>query len=371
MDKQTSGEVTFAFIRDEAASEDFFGSHNRVATAIASVIRANADLKVIGLLGPWGSGKSTVVKLVQSQLQKDGDTTTCCFSYDAWLHQSDPPRRSFLETLIHFLVQKDLTKIEKWQDRLGQLNRQIEDTETTSTPTLTTSGKLIVLSLFLLPLGMQFVSHDWYAAAFGQTKSLVALCVLAVGILLLLLPGILALGVYLFWRPVKAVWTLEFWKRSNWSGHKAPHEHDSILSLFTNKEIQRQRNRVTRSPEPTTIEFQDIFREIMEAVSGPKRRFLFVIDNLDRLPEAEAVAMWGTIRSFFLGAQETKHVRKASQLPTVILPIDGDAVERMYATAHPNEAGAWRSPSWTRPLIWSSASPDLSCRTGTNISNGR
>src|SRR5258708_60569 len=72
------------------------------------------------------------------------------------------------------------------------------------------------------------------------------------------------------------------------AGHKPPHENESILSLFMNKEIQKLRNRVTRAPDPTTIEFQDIFREIMDAVNASKRRFLFVIDNLDRLPEAEA-----------------------------------------------------------------------------------
>ena len=107
------------------------------------------------------------------------------------------------------------------------------------------------------------------------------------------------------------------------------------------------RNRVTRSPDPAAIEFQNIFREIMEDVSTPGRRFLFVIDNLDRLPEVEAVAMWGTIRSFFLGAVETNHVRRASsQLPTVILPIDPHAVERMYAVTH-GEYGSALAQSFT------------------------
>jgi len=95
--------------------------------------------------------------------------------------------------------------------------------------------------------------------------------------------------------------------------------------------VERQRNRVTRAPEPTTIEFQAIFREIISEVSAANRRLLFVVDNLDRLPEADAVAMWGTIRSFFLGA------RNPTKLPTVILPIDEQAVERMYAASHADE----------------------------------
>ena len=336
MDREASAasELVLNFIRDEASSEDFFGSHDRLAGAIASVIHTNPDLKVIGLLGSWGSGKSTVVKLLQSKLEKDEAIKTFCFCYDAWLHQNDPPRRSFLETLIHYLIVSKLTAADKWQNRLDQLNRQIEDTETTTTPTLTTSGHLIILSLFILPLGMQFVGYEWANAAFGKEHTAGALWAFVFGVTCLLLPALLASSVYLFWRPTWWPFKREFWRLHNWRSHKTPHEQDSILSLFTNKERQRQRNRVTRAPDPTTIEFQDIFREIMEAVSKPERRFLFVIDNLDRLPEADAVAMWGTIRSFFLGAQETNQVRKTTKLPTVILPIDQDAVRRMYAVSH-------------------------------------
>jgi len=105
----TADDPVLNFIRDEPASEDQFGSHARLARAIASVIRTQKDLKVVGLLGAWGSGKSTVVKLVQDDLAKDdGNAKVYCFSYDAWLHQSDPPRRSFLETLIKFLMDHKL-----------------------------------------------------------------------------------------------------------------------------------------------------------------------------------------------------------------------------------------------------------------------
>ena len=72
----------------------------------------------------------------------------------------------------------------------------------------------------------------------------------------------------------------------------------------------------------------------MQAVSAENRRFLFVVDNLDRLPEAQALEMWSTIRSFFLGPAS------GVSLPTVILPIDEKAVERMYAAEHHGEGTA-------------------------------
>ena len=345
MDRVTTDDTPdLNFIRDEPAGEDLFGSHDRLARAMAAVIRSQKDLKVVGLLGAWGSGKSTVVKLVQSHLEiEQGGVTSYCFPYDAWLHQSDPPRRSFLETLIKFLIDKKLTaEPDKWQVRLDQLNRQVEDTEATSTPTLTTTGRVALFSLLLLPLGMELVGHDWVVDAFSKSPSPYAHGAVALGLLILLFPILFASLIYFRWRsawwPFAWRWppiSKKFWNWKNFTSHKPPHEDDSILSLIMNKEVQRVRNRVTRSLDPTAIEFQNIFREIMEDVSTPDRRFLFVIDNLDRLPEVEAVAMWGTIRSFFLGAVETNHVRRSSsQLPTVILPIDPHAVERMYAVTH-------------------------------------
>src|SRR4051812_13542730 len=78
------------FIKDTAATSDFFGSHSRIARALAGVIRDQTDLKVIGLLGDWGSGKSTVVNLAELELGVDpSGIETHFFRYDAWLHQSD------------------------------------------------------------------------------------------------------------------------------------------------------------------------------------------------------------------------------------------------------------------------------------------
>src|SRR3546814_953190 len=103
----------------------------------------------------------------------------------------------------------------------------------------------------------------------------------------------------------------------------------SILAMFMSKEITNHKNSVTRDPVPTAIEFQKIFRTIMHAVAKTNRRFVFVVDNLDRLPPDQAIEMWSTIRSFFLGAgflDETDN----PELPTVILPLDAQAVPEIY-----------------------------------------
>lgn len=326
------------FIRDEATTEDAFRSHTRVAKAITAAIRMRPDLKVVGLLGPWGSGKSTVLKITQTLLAEEKAIQPYCFSYDAWLHQNDPPRRSFLETLVHFLQHEKLSDAstrENWKKRLDRLNRRVEEWENTSTPSLTSAGKILIWSLFLLPLATQFVAYEWFEKATTKGSAGFERWAFPIGFVLLLLPLLLTVGIYIWWRPLASPFRKKFWRT-----HRGRHEGESIISLIMNKEVQKSRHRITRDLDPTTIEFQDIFREIMDAVSGLNRRFIFIVDNLDRLPEAEAVSMWATIRSFFLGALETEHVRRLMNPPTVILPIDENAVRRMYQVSHGDDADA-------------------------------
>jgi len=329
---EASSEAPLKFIRDTAADEDRFGGHAKVAEAIADVINTNEDIKIIGLLGPWGSGKSTVVSLLRTRLKSLGDATNCVFTYDAWLHQSDPPRRSFLETLIHFLDENKLAFAEEWSEKLDIINRRIEDTITTTVPRLTFPGTLIVLSLFLIPFGAKFASLEWYKAAFELPVVPHAATLFYFGIACLFIPVLIGGAFYISWRPTKRIWKLKFWTRGNLLKHKKPHQDESILSLFMNRESKTNYNRIVREPEPSAIEFQDMFREVMEKLGAANKRLIIVVDNLDRLPESEALALWATIRSFFLGAERGLRDRKARQHPIVILPVAEDAIQRLYSS---------------------------------------
>ncbi len=71
------------------------------------------------------------------------------FTYDAWLHQSDPPRRAFLEALIADLTEHDRIKAADWAPKLSELNGRLESTVTTTSRSLSEAGKWIFLSLGL------------------------------------------------------------------------------------------------------------------------------------------------------------------------------------------------------------------------------
>ncbi|MCK4546130.1 MAG: hypothetical protein KAW17_01700 [Candidatus Eisenbacteria sp.] len=111
-------------ISDVPASKDEFGSHDRIAKAIVQLLRTESGGKTIGLQGTWGSGKSTVVNLVKEELDRDREKKqgeVAVVIVDAWAHQGDPLRRTFLERVIDGL---DWIKDkEKWQQSLNKISR--------------------------------------------------------------------------------------------------------------------------------------------------------------------------------------------------------------------------------------------------------
>ena len=54
-----------------------------------------------------------------------------------------------------------------------------------------------------------------------------------------------------------------------------------------------------RSPEPTTIEFQEYYQKLLElALADNNRKLVIVVDNLDRVEANTALEIWGTMRTF-------------------------------------------------------------------------
>ena len=352
------------FLADEPTDTDSFGSHDRVAQAIASAIVENPSLKVIGLLGPWGSGKSTVVRLTDVALAKTAQTFRI-FTYDAWLHQSDPPRRAFLERFLSFLTAEGLTESADWQDKMDVINKKLEKSTTTNTPHLTAAGRVLLFSLLVVPVGSRFLGTDWFSKMAEQDAGLKRWA-FPLGLILTLAPLLTAFVIYWTWRPVRfpvgfrpGLFSGTYWKTraelpkgswvpfvsrpefrlaDNWRTHRSPHKGDSVLSIVSSKHVREQSSRVVKTPEPSTIEFQTIFRELLKSSEREGQRLVIVVDNLDRLPEAEAVEMWTTIRSFFLGPASVTSVDDRVTFPAVLLPLDPEGLARLHRKDEKDDA---------------------------------
>lgn len=339
-----SGEV-LQFIRDEPADLDFFKTHTALAKAIAQTIITNPLLRTIGLLGRWGSGKSTVLLQLEKELKLAAPEKFHIFTYDAWLHQHDPVRRSFIEELTAFATQAGCVQPTALNEEIKQLLGQVRTSSEEVTPTLTPDAKALLVSLLPVPIGLALLRLDVIKGAFGSDTSNAAILTFWVAIAAISAPALSWIARYGWRRPWTKLgaylWPL---RRPKWAAFKSDiaeffqitdpdGKPSAVIPTLINQSIKRTSTRTVTLPEPTTIEFGRVFRSIVEALSATGKRLTIVVDNLDRVPEEEALQIWATIRSFFSAPADTT-ATVAYADPLVLLPIDQSAVQRMFTRSH-------------------------------------
>lgn len=313
MDGTDGGADALKFIIDEPAPVDFFDTHTPVAAAIAQAITDNPGLKIIGLLGRWGSGKSTIVRDVGEKL-KAADPNYLIFTYDAWLHQNDPLRRSFLESLVTFLTaQEGIIDAEDWDRRVKILSGSIRETTRYDTPLITPEAKLFFILAAAFGLGLSFLSLDLFSAALGATRS-------DAGFATLLLTCALLVGPFAIWT---FRWLLLFEK-----GGKPPY----FPAMIFNKDLGHVHSLTYQPVDSTSIEFGKEFRKLMKEIRQKDVRLVIVIDNMDRIADDEAMKIWASARSFFLSANDDNFIDSEPYHPTLILPVDSKSISHMFAS---------------------------------------
>lgn len=124
--------------RDSESEQDFL-NFTEVADQIATLATNPALLPIsIGVFGTWGTGKSTVLKLVEARLPKppkDGEKPDAgvgeigapiIVKFDAWMYQGfDDARAALMEVVASELLkaaEKKTTFLEKAKDFAGRVN---------------------------------------------------------------------------------------------------------------------------------------------------------------------------------------------------------------------------------------------------------
>jgi|GEM_PF-4274727 len=365
----------YPLIRDVPANKDEFGAHQRIADAMVATMEANPDVRTIGLVGPWGSGKSTVLRLFEERVGQDPKSSTTVFTFDVWLHHGEPVRRAFLEAFLRFCNPAKKSTRNRLRAAADQVTGRSLTTETIDEPSVSWGGLLVLASIALgafgLAKGHALRAVPWIREMLAFLPDWVAI----------LLPGIVPLCAILavaLWRYVvawdlirslthalsiagvlalaaggAAHWGLDgrvsvagatvLWLASGgallWRARaKAKRDHggppaggeidESLLGLILSRQHQSKRTRLSGASTPTAMEFADVFRDAVHSTFVEGHAVVVVIDNLDRLPEAEAKEAWAMLRTFFSAL--TVNTAAARPAPVVVVPVAEEAVNAIF-----------------------------------------
>ena len=317
-------------LSDHPVSGDEFAGqgHSRTAQSlVGTILNDSPDIRTIGLEGGWGSGKSSVIEIAREEIiSSGGDVNFHLFTFDAWAHQSDPLRRSFLETFIAWLGHDERRLVNKTQceEWLKEVQSKKSETETHSEPTLTWLG---IFSLLLAPFLP--IAYVWLSP-FAFNSSLKNFCFLGLPID--------------FWQSVALVVALfpagYILARVIFSGFNARRIARSLSFLLntSNTEIKKQ---FVRDEDPTSVEFGNFLAKVIAKAATSKNNILIVMDNLDRLPKEQLVDAWAIMRAMVRPDAGSGAVL-ASRHIWLIVPYDRDHVQQCF---EPKESGGKSDPA--------------------------
>ena len=302
--------------RAPADADVLGGSHERLANAIVSLIRESTRGMSVAVMGGWGSGKSTIVNLIARKLtdpKSDPVVQSRVFIFDAWAHQGDPLRRSFLQCFFEFMTAAEnwVQKGAPWDgDPKHTVEQHIKRTTGQSETVITRTDKS------LSPWGIAVTVAALLAA--GATAILPKLDTAKpdtlkffwLQLVALLLPFLVAL-------------------LARVSG-----KHDRTLYQLLVRDAEEEKTvETSRTLDPTAVDFQRVFVNLCNRALNTNRRLLIVIDNLDRIEAAEALNMWATMRTFFEydeGGRPSPGEDNWRNRLWLIIPLDRSALQRLW-----------------------------------------
>ncbi len=311
---------TTKLLADTPSEIDAFGGHAKVARSIAEVVMTECGGKAIGLEGGWGAGKSTIVKLISKELPETKERDYRVAVFDMWSHQGDPLRRTFLENLITQVQGFGWVDTEKWDQRIDELARRRREETTRVAPKLTGLGIAFAFSLLAVPMGSALIAAGARLLASAEASVILVALLIGIGAGGVLSPAIL----YSF------VGGIRHWRRKRGgSDREEDGGLDALPALITGQASTESRTIVTQAPDPTSVEFESVFRDLLgEALEKDTRKLLLVIDNLDRVQASDALSIWSTLQTFL--AYSDYRRPGWIDLLWVLIPYDGTAIVRLW-----------------------------------------
>ncbi len=293
------------FLQNEPLGEDLFQnkSQEKIASVISKQIINRTNFSVIGIDGEWGSGKSNLIKLIESELRESHEF----FIYDVWGHQEDEQRRSILVELTDFIKnKKGLLKAcnkKQWDNKLKSLLVKSKEVTTINQPYLSIGFIFSLLSIVYVPTVNVF--KDSMTDYFGIESWFWKL-------VLIIFPIFIVFGIYL-WNLIKN------WCKKNGFIKSFRLSAEETFQVYTNKQKEETKIETISENQPSVRDFQNWMDDINKDLNKP---IIIVFDNFDRLPKKHIISIWSSIHVFF-------SEKKYSNIK-VIVPFDREHVQNAF-----------------------------------------
>lgn len=307
--------------KEEASAVDLFDGKplEKVANVLNDVILGLDEGMTVGVDGEWGSGKSTVIKLLKGMLGSKADI----FVFDAWAHEGDALRRSFLEAIIRHYVQEIKSGRIKGNDaELTSLYLEVAQrkkiTKISHTSKPTGLGISFLLTILASTIGCGLLSC---CRPIGDSSP--ALIAAVAGGALVSTPFIVML--------VNAVriFSSKAAKGKRWKS-LIDAENWSFIESSGTSDVEE---RVTDEAEKSSIEFENLFTTYISQIiqENPDKKFVIVIDNLDRINVDDALKIWSTLQTFLQNKNAccdcSEPIYKKLWL---VVPYDGQSIAKLW-----------------------------------------
>jgi len=259
------------FINNSPCGEDLFEgkAQKNIAENISNIIEKEKSCNIIGIDGGWGSGKSNLVKQVQNILSPKGYHF---FIYDAWGHQEDLQRRSFLEELTENLTQENIVT-EVWKQKLKKLLSKVKETESKRAPKLSIGVIVIAFTILLTPvfksLADKIVNNYW-------------------SFLVLTIPLLFVIAIYIYYYKQESETKILI---------RAKKAFTRLFLEYQNKLEEETKYEMISEDEPSVRKFRIWMTDISKDIG--KKKLILVFDNMDRLPQKKVQELWSSIHVFF------------------------------------------------------------------------
>ena len=246
--------------------------------------------RIIGLKGEWGVGKSNVIRQLQENKKIKSDYYI--FEYDAWGHQEDLQRRSFLETLTERLLNDKkynnyLSKGKKvvkswetgnnitWKEKLNEILARKRITHNKSIPVFNGGALWTALFLSLTPIST-FIAERLEAQKIVTSIPLLVLIAFCP-----ILLGLIVWGITCIFNKDARSW-----------GYLLKISKDITTSVKNFETINEE--------EPSVAKFSRWMNDLSNYISKQKKpKLIIVYDNMDRLPADKVKELWSSIHTFF------------------------------------------------------------------------